>query len=338
MGRFGTWLNTHDSDPEVCHSIRDVVSPSFSCADMYPYLYDDRVFKVSGDSMTRVKGAVGIMQEAVGVYKSLTEGDFRGQYVEPEVMIQGITFSYAPPPKDKMPHAACVRQLSESLAGRKEATPSGLSSPSLHSRLPGVASLSSLSSLTSLPNLPNQSCQSTLELDANSSVDSNESFGFGGCFHDSHQIIRERARHVDERGDPVWYGSHQEDGRGYQHLSSGGEYQQHMYGPEIRHGGRHSRHGQRSLARNLDKDFSRVRQHPSSPYTPDMNEREMHGYKHTHRSSLSMRSTHSMPSLSSLPTPPAADRTERDWRERSSVEDKGPRPRSLLHDFQRMRV
>ena len=85
------------------------------------------MFRVSGSSTAEVKSAVAIMEEAIGVYKSLTEGDFQGQFVEPEVSIQGIMFSYAPPPKDKMPKAACVKQLSQSLATRK-----GTESPNHH--------------------------------------------------------------------------------------------------------------------------------------------------------------------------------------------------------------
>jgi hypothetical protein len=98
-----------------------------------------------------VKSAVAVMQEAVGFYKSLTEGDFIGQYVEPEVTIQGITFQYAPPPKDKMPRAASVKKLPQSMTVLKEAE---------------------------------QSFMSTLE--SHSSVDSNENLSFGSAIDAHH--------------------------------------------------------------------------------------------------------------------------------------------------------
>ncbi len=283
-----------------------------------------RVFKVSGDSAGQVKSAVAIMEEAVGVYKSLTEGDFQGQFVEPEVSIQGITFSYAPPPKDKMPKAACVKQLPQSLATRK-----GAASPNHQ--------LSHQSSYQSTYQSSHQSSYQSHHstMDRSSSVDSNESHA---------SLHRER---LDERWNEDGCLNHgynleypnAEYTAGYNTEYAAGCALGYPAGCDVehqpRHGGRHTG-GRRPLrrpsmmsmmARSLSDDRSRARQvrDPPSPYN----------------SGSSMRTAYSMPFLSEMTNRPDPDRADRDWRQGGlSAEDtsRPPRARSLLNDFQGMRM
>jgi hypothetical protein len=286
------------------------------------------VFRVSGSSTAEVKSAVAIMEEAIGVYKSLTEGDFQGQFVEPEVSIQGIMFSYAPPPKDKMPKAACVKQLSQSLATRK-----GTESPNHHlSHLSHQSYQSTYqSSHQSLYQSPHQSpFQSFLpRMDRRSSVDSNES-----------QASLHRERLDDRWNEDNRYRNHgynleylnTEHTIGYNvgyHAEYSADYHAER---QPRHGGRH-RGGVRpprkpsTMMRSLSDDHSRARQAvgPSSPYN----------------STSSMRPPYSTQSLSEMTNLPDPERADGDWREgRLSAEDtsKTPRRRSLLNDFQGMRM
>ena len=295
-----------------------------------------RVFKVSGGSAKQVKSAVAIMEEAVGVYKSLTEGDFMGQFVEPEVSIQGIMFSYAPPPKDKMPRAACVKELPRSLAMRK-----GPESP--NHQLSQQSSYQS--TYQSSHHTSHQSYHSTM--DRSSSVDSNES-------HASLHRDRLDERWNEDRGLNHGYSGGYNDGynHGYNLQHSNAEYAV-KYDTECtagyaggspagydgeqqpRHGGR--RTGARRpptrpsmvsmmTRRSLSGDRSRLRQaqDPPSPCN----------------ATPSIRSAYSMPSLSETTNVPDPDRADSDdWRQgRGSVVDfsRGPRARSLLNDFQRM--
>ena len=265
-----------------------------------------RVFKVTAGEVSQVKAAVSILQEAVEVYKSLTEGDFRGQYVEPEVVVQGIRFLYAPPPKHKMPNAACVRKLPQSLLFKKEAEQAFMS-------VRGVAMGRGSHSRESQDShhlyqsyTGNQHFQSLLERDASSSVDSNESATIGSLYDPSRDPFQHQGRPQRRQG----------------HLSD--PIDRRLDGIDAVDGIDHHRE-QYQLSKEVTPRKRYPGSNPASPHTcvKDFNR---------DRATNPLRITHSTPSLSDLMLSP--DRANRDWREKP----KGNQPRNLLRDFQGMHV
>ncbi len=306
-----------------------------------------RSFKVSGRTLSQVKGSVAIMQEAVGVYKSLTEGDFRGQCVEPEISVQGISFSYAPPPKHKMPNAASVRKLPQSLAVRKEAERAFAAYQG--QRRKGAF----------------QSPQSTLDRDASSSVDSSESaLQFGSSMYGGHgyerdyQLAEEDGDRGGGRGGDRGGDRGRGGGRERRPLLSHGYDRSGYEGRDREHGRDRGRRAYRGQYTEYYDEFVRVGDHEqyllSSEFTTRSEPHER-SYPKSHSNSVSpfgsrassissMSPIRVTQSASSLPDfGLARDRADGDWRQRRHQQHhvapgNGNDDDNILRDFQGMQV
>ncbi|CAD7700566.1 unnamed protein product [Ostreobium quekettii] len=94
-------------------SIRDIVCKSgasiSSCTRISRTLNGRRirVFHIKG-TPDSISLAVKIMLMAVGRYKDLAEGKYKGRRVRSAQVVEGVEFVYRPPPKGRVPHAASI--------------------------------------------------------------------------------------------------------------------------------------------------------------------------------------------------------------------------------------
>jgi len=66
-----------------------------------------RVFHIKG-APASISFVVKIMLLAVERYKELSEGKYKGMRVSASQIVEGVEFTYRPPPKGRVPHAAAI--------------------------------------------------------------------------------------------------------------------------------------------------------------------------------------------------------------------------------------